>query len=123
MIQLLNHGETFSFCNTIGKSTKAKGYQEADIFTSDGQVKKGLGGGNCQVSTTLYNAVLKVNGLKVTERHAHSNDVPYIKKGKDAAVAYGGYDLKFVNNLNEDVKIKASNTKNNVTISLVKSNS
>lgn len=120
MEQQLIHGETFSFCNTVGKATKSKGYQEADIFTADGQVKKGLGGGNCQVSTTLYNAVLKVNGLKVTERHEHSNDVPYIQKGKDAAVAYGGYDLKFVNNLNETIKIKASNSKNNVTVSLVK---
>lgn len=116
-------GETFSFCNTVGKATTAKGYKEADIFTADGEVTKGLGGGNCQVSTTLYNAVLKVQDLKVTERHAHSNDVPYIQKGKDAAVAYGGYDLKFINNSDKTIKIKAGNSKDNVTITLVTLNS
>ena len=116
-------GETFSFCNTVGKATTARGYQEADIFTADGKKTKGLGGGNCQISTTLYNAVLKVNELKVTERHAHSNDVPYIQKGKDAAVAYGGYDLKFVNNLDKTIKIKAGNSKDNVTITLLAINS
>ena len=119
MIQLLRRGETFSFCNTVGKATKAKGYQEADIFTSNGQVKKGLGGGNCQVSTTLYNAVLKVSGLKVTERHAHSNDVPYIKKGKDAAVAYGSYDLKFVNNTGNDIKINTSASAKEISVSII----
>ena len=49
-------GETFSFCNTVGKATTAKGYKEADIYVN-GKKEKGLGGGNCQVSTTLYNAV------------------------------------------------------------------
>ena len=44
---------------------------------------KDFGGGNCQVSSTLYNAILEVSSLKVTERHAHSNYVPYVKKGKD----------------------------------------
>ena len=112
-------GNTFSFTNTVGKATSSKGYQEADIYTN-GQKTKGLGGGNCQVSTTLYNAVLKVNGLSVTERHEHSNDVPYIKEGKDAAVAYGSYDFQFVNNLNHTVRIKASATDNNVTIKLMK---
>ena len=53
-----------------------------------GNVKHGLGGGNCQISTTLYNAVLAVPELNVTERHPHSNKVPYIQSGKDAAVAY-----------------------------------
>ena len=111
-------GETFSFTSTVGKATSSKGYQEADIFTN-GQKTKGLGGGNCQVSTTLYNAVLKVKGLSVTERHEHSNDVPYIQEGKDAAVAYGSYDFKFVNNLDYTVRIKATATDNNITIKLM----
>ena len=59
----IQNGQTFSFCNTIGPATSAKGYQEADIFDNDGNKKKGLGGGNCQVSTTLYNAVLKLNDI------------------------------------------------------------
>jgi len=96
--------ETFSFCNTVGKATKEKGYQEADVYV-DGEKKQGFGGGNCQVSTTLYNAVLKVEGLEIIERHEHSGYVPYIEKGKDAAVAYGSYDFKFKNNTNKTIKI------------------
>ncbi len=111
--------ETFSFCNTVGPSTKEKGYQEADIFDHNGKKKKGFGGGNCQVSTTLYNAVLAVPTLEVTERHEHSNYVPYIEDGKDAAVAYGSYDLKFVNNTGSDIKILASASAEAVTVTIV----
>lgn len=115
----VKNGATFSFCNTVGKATSQKGYQEADVYDHDGNKTKGLGGGNCQVSSTLYNAVLEVSSLKVTERHAHSNYVPYVKKGKDAAVAYGSYDLKFVNNSGNDIKIKASTDGKSVTISII----
>lgn len=116
---IVKKGETFSFCSTIGPSTTSKGYEKADIFDRNGQKKKGLGGGNCQVSTTLYNAVLAVPSLKVTERHEHSNKVPYIATGKDAAVAYGSYDLKFRNDSEYDVKIKAEANNSNVTIKLL----
>ncbi len=114
----VKNGATFSFCNTVGKATSAKGYQEADVYDHDGNKTKGLGGGNCQVSSTLYNAVLAVPSLNVTERHEHSNDVPYVKDGKDAAVAYGSYDFKFVNNTGNDIKIKASTDGASVTISI-----
>ncbi len=117
---VIPNGQTFSFCNTVGKATKEQGYQEADIFDKDGNKKKGLGGGNCQVSTTLYNAVLSVPSLEVVERHKHSNKVPYIQTGKDAAVAYGSYDFKFKNNTGFDIKILASNTENSVDIRLIK---
>lgn len=112
-------GETFSFCNTVGKSTSSKGYQEADIYVN-GEKKQGLGGGNCQVSTTLYNAVLKIPELEVLERHQHSGNVPYIEKGKDAAVAYGAYDFKFKNNTNNVIKIVMENTPDNITAKLIK---
>ena len=112
-------GETFSFCDTVGKATTAKGYQKADIYV-DGKKEKGLGGGNCQVSTTLYNAVTKVSGIEVTERHQHSGHVPYIQDGKDAAVAYGAYDLKFKNNTGSTIKIVMEKTKNNVTAKIIK---
>ena len=112
-------GDTFSFCNTVGKATTYKGYKKADVF-KDGEVIQALGGGNCQVSTTLYNAVLEVDGLDVTERHKHSNSVPYIKKGKDAAVAYGSYDFKFVNNTANKIKISASCDSDYVYIKLFK---
>lgn len=111
--------ETFSFCNTVGKATSSKGYQEADIYV-DGKKEKGLGGGNCQVSTTLYNAVLKVPELEVTERHQHSGKVPYIQAGKDAAVAYGAYDFKFKNNTGSTIKIVMENTSNNITAKIIK---
>ncbi len=119
---IIKNGATFSFCNTVGPSTSAKGYQKADIFDKDGNKKKGLGGGNCQVSTTLYNAALNVSNLSVTERHEHSNKVPYIAQGKDAAVAYGSYDLKLKNNTGFDIKVVASSSKNNVSITLYKIN-
>lgn len=117
---IIPNGSTFSFCNTVGQATTQKGYQKADIFDKNGNKKKELGGGNCQVSSTLYNAVLNTPGLKVTERHEHSNKVPYVQTGKDAAVAYGSYDLKFVNNSGFDIKIKAQNSIDNVTITLYK---
>ena len=115
----IENGKTFSFSKTVGRATSTKGYQKADVFRN-GDVIEALGGGLCQVSTTLYNAVLKIPELKVTERHPHSNKVPYIKSGKDAAVSYGAQDFKFVNNTGKTIKIKASNTKNNVTVKLLK---
>ena len=115
----VNSGETFSFCQTVGQATSSKGYEKADIYDRNGNKKQGLGGGNCQVSTTLYNAVLEVPSLVVTERHAHSNNVPYIQKGKDAAVAYGSYDLKFKNNSSNSIKILSSTDGNYVYISLI----
>ena len=115
----VNNGDTFSFTSTVGKATTGKGYKKADVF-KNGDVIKALGGGLCQVSTTLYNAVDKIDGIKVTERHGHSNSVPYIKSGRDAAVSYGTYDFKFINNTGNTLKIKASNTKNDMTITIFK---
>ena len=112
-------GETFSFTNTLGPSNQSKGYQKADILDNKGHKLKEYGGGNCQISSTLYNAVLAVPNLVVTERHEHSNYVPYIQKGKDAAVAYGSYDLKFRNDSENDIKILTSTDGATVTATLV----
>ena len=112
-------GETFSFCNTVGKATAEKGYQEADIFV-DGEKKKGFGGGNCQISTTIYNAVAQILELEVIERHNHSRDVKYIGKGKDAAVAYGSYDFKFKNNTDGIIRIVMEKTEKTITAKLIK---
>ena len=111
-------GETFSFCSTVGKATHEKGYEEADIYV-DGKKEQGLGGGNCQVSTTLYNAVLQVQGLEVVEKHEHSGKVPYVENGKDAAVSYGAYDFKFKNNTDGVIKIIMENTPDNITAKLI----
>lgn len=115
----IKQGETFSFCDTVGKATTEKGYQEADIYV-EGKKEKGLGGGNCQVSTTLYNAVLEVQGLEVLERHQHSGHVPYIEEGKDAAVSYGSYDFKFKNNTDNVIKIVMENNENEIIAKLIK---
>ena len=114
---IIDTGTTFSFCNIVGKATSAKGYKKADVF-KNGEVVEALGGGLCQVSTTLYNAVLEIPDVNITERHSHSNKVPYISSGKDAAVSYGTYDLQFVNNTGKSLKIEASNTPDDVTIKI-----
>lgn len=116
--KIVKSGETFSFTNTIGPSTSSKGYEEADIFDSNGNKKKGYGGGNCQVSSTLYNAVLNTSGLSVIERHEHSNKVPYVPENKDAAVAYGSVDFKFRNDNDFDIRINCSTDGNYVYVTL-----
>jgi len=72
------------------------------------------------VSSTLYNAVKKVPSLKVVEKHEHSNYVPYVKKGHDAAVAYGSVDFKFKNTNNFSIKILVETSKKNVIVKLLK---
>ena len=116
----IKSGEIFSLWDTLGCPTKEKGYEKAKSFTSDGKVIQSYGGGICQLSTTIYNAVLEVDGLKVTERHEHSRDVPYIEDGKDAAVSYNTSDLKFKNTLDYDVKIEAEVEDKEVKVKLTR---
>ena len=111
-------GKSFSFCQTVGKATEEKGYKKADVIV-DKQVTQALGGGNCQVSSTLYNAILKVSDFKVTERHPHGKKVNYVPEGKDAAVSYGSKDLKFVNNTSNTIKIYANTDNKKVSIKIV----
>ncbi len=87
--------ETFSFNDTVGRRTLDKGYKTANII-KDGTFVKGVGGGICQVSTTLYNALLLAN-ITVDESHKHSLPVSYVKPGLDAMVSWNGADLKFKN--------------------------
>lgn len=76
--------------------------------------------GNCQISSTLYNAILALPSLTILERHEHSKEVYYVPIGKDAAVAYGSIDFKFRNDYEYDIKIYASNTADSVNIKIVK---
>lgn len=115
----IDSGSTFSFLKSIGETTVEAGYKEADILIN-GKKTKGLGGGNCQVSSTLYNAVLKSEGLEVIERHEHDKKVPYIEKGKDATIAFPSLDLKFKNNSQNQIKIYTSTDGNSVTVKIVK---
>ena len=110
-------GETFSFCDRTGKSKESEGYKKADVIVGDDTIKA-LGGGNCQVSTTLYNAVLNSSELEVIERHPHGKKVNYVPEGKDAAIAHGSKDFKFKNNSDKTLKIYASSDDKSVSIKL-----
>ena len=113
-------GETFSLWKVLGCPTKEKGYEKAKTFTSNGEVTQSYGGGLCQISTTIYNAVLEAKGLEVKERHEHSREVPYIEDGKDAAVSYNTADLKFKNTLESDIIIEANVEDRKVKIKLIR---
>ncbi len=93
---MIKPGEIFSFNDYIGATTEDKGYKDAGAF-QNGKVVKEPGGGVCQVSSTLYNALIRA-GLTVTERHHHSMPVTYVTLGMDAMVYYPSSDLKFFNN-------------------------
>lgn len=116
---VIKPGDTFSFNQIIGKPTAEKGYQEATVII-DHKTEKGIGGGNCQVSSTLYNAVLNIPELQIVERHEHGKDVTYVPEGKDAAVSYGSLDLKFKNTTNYSVRIDAATDNQSITIKLIK---
>lgn len=109
-------GKEFSYNSTVGARTIAAGYKEAKIY-SNGQVVDGIGGGICQVSSTLYNAVMFAN-LEIQERHNHQFITSYVTPGRDATVAYGSKDLKFVNNRNYPIKIIATAKDGIVKISI-----
>ncbi len=98
-------GEVFSYNKTLGKRTVEEGYEYASGFAG-GKVVPMLGGGICQVSSTLYDAVLYAN-LEIVERYNHMFQVTYTGPGKDATVSYGTLDFKFKNTRNYPIMIKA----------------
>ena len=100
---VLMPGETFSYNTVVGERTIAAGYKEAAMY-QNGEVVDGLGGGICQISTTLYNAVLYSN-LEIVERRNHQFVPSYSKAGRDATVVYGSIDFRFKNSRNYPVKI------------------
>lgn len=99
-------GETFSFNTVVGKRTIEAGYKDAPIY-QDGKVVDGLAGGICQISTTLYNAVLFAN-LDIVERRNHQFVPSYASAGRDATVVYGSIDFKFKNTRSYPIKIVCS---------------
>ena len=109
-------GAEFSFNRTVGERTEKRGYQKAKIILN-GEFADGVGGGVCQVSTTLYNAVL-LSGLEVTEFHPHSLPVSYVSPSFDAMVNSGWADLKFVNNTDNPVIIKTFADGNKLTVEI-----
>lgn len=111
-------GESFSFTQTILPRTAANGYVEAPMIVNKKYVP-GIGGGICQVSSTLYAAMLNA-GLPATERHPHSLKVAYIPEGMDATVSGSALDLKFTNIFAEPVQIQAAADQGVLTVSLYK---
>lgn len=101
---ILMPGDTFSFNDTVGERTAARGYQEAGVIIGN-KVESGLGGGICQVSGNLYNAMLRAN-IKATERTHHTIPSSYVPKGCDATVDYGNIDYKFTNTLQYPIYIE-----------------
>lgn len=98
-------GGEFSFNKTVGVRTEKRGYKKAKIIVG-GEFVDGVGGGVCQVSTTLYNAVL-LAGLKITEFHPHSLPVHYVNPSFDAMVNSGSADLRFVNDTHNPIILRA----------------
>lgn len=108
--------ETFSFSNTILPRTSENGYVAAPVIVS-GKMTTGTGGGICQVSSTLYAAMLTA-GIPATERHAHSLSMSYIPKGMDATISGTSKDLKFKNIYDAPIVIYASADNGTLTITI-----
>ena len=107
----------FSFNQTVGRRSTANGFYTAKEYV-DGQTVDGIGGGTCQVSSTLYNAVLYAD-LSVVSRLNHMFPVNYCPIGQDATVSDSGVDFKFVNNMDYPVKISAYTSGYTVTVSII----
>ena len=113
---LIAPGGTFSFNETIGQRTAAKGYQEAPAIVN-GKLVPQLGGGICQVGTTIFNTVFE-SGLPVVQRRNHSFYISHYPKGRDASVSWGGPDFKFKNDTPDWVLIATGYSSSSLTISL-----
>lgn len=117
---ILEPGQEFSFNHATGNRTKEKGYQPAGAYRN-GVLIEEPGGGVCQVSTTLYHAIIE-GGFSTTERNSHSFAPAYVEKGQDAMVSFDGYDgpdLKFVNTSGHTMAVRASLKGKSLKISLV----
>ena len=98
-------GETFNWIDVVGHTTTEKGYKTAPVMKSDGSTEPGLGGGVCQVATTLYDAVEKTH-VKIVERHLHAKPVHYARTGREATVsADAGVNFRFKNTLSYPIYI------------------
>ena len=109
-------GETFSFNDVVGPRTIERGFQEAGTYVGN-KVEPGIGGGICQVSTTIYRAVMKAN-LRSVERTNHSMVVGYAEPGLDATVSYGYLDYKFKNTYDFPIYIQGSTAGKVVTYNI-----
>ncbi|MDX7994937.1 VanW family protein [Bacillus subtilis] len=111
--------ETFSFNQVVGMRTRNKGYKSAPIIVK-GELSEGVGGGICQVSSTLFNAVDRA-GLQIVQRYSHTRSVPYVPPGRDATVSWGGPDFRFQNQYNQPIVIRAKRYGGSMIITLYSS--
>ncbi|MGQ9009825.1 VanW family protein [Bacillus stercoris] len=111
--------ETFSFNQVVGMRTRNKGYKSAPIIVK-GELSEGVGGGICQVSSTLFNAVDQA-GLQVVQRYSHTRSVPYVPHGRDATVSWGGPDFRFQNQYNQPILIRAKRYEGSMVVTLYSS--
>ena len=109
-------GETFSYNKALGPRTAAAGYKNGKVYEG-GEVVDGIGGGICQISSTLYNTVLMSN-LEIVERRNHQFVTSYLPAGRDATVVYGAIDFKFKNTRKYPIKIVASAKNGIATVSI-----
>jgi len=118
---ILNPGEVFSFNDIVGERTDVKGYLGATVYAGNGASETQLGGGVCQVASTIYYATLHLN-MEQVEREPHMYAVSYVPMGMDATVYWGSIDYRFRNTLSNPVKILAwlENGKVNITFLGVK---
>lgn len=112
-------GERFSFNQTVGKRTKEKGYLRAPVIVR-GELYEDIGGGICQVSSTLFNAVDRA-GLTIVERYSHSRSVHYVPPGRDATVSWYGPDFVFQNMYDQPILIRAFANAGTVSIIIASS--
>ena len=117
---ILLPGEEFSFNNIVGQRTTARGFGAAAAY-KDGETVDEVGGGVCQTSSTLYNAVLLSN-LEVTLRYNHSYVSSYVPIGRDATVSWGGPDFKFKNNTDYPIKVVMSYSNSRLYAKIVGTN-
>ena len=113
-------GEVFSFNGHVGPRSASKGYEEA-MAIINGELIPTLGGGICQVATTLFNTIF-FGGYEVVERHNHSLFISHYPTGRDATVSYGGPDLKFKNDSQAHILIKTWTTPSSITINFYSTN-
>ncbi len=115
---VLAPGAEFSYNKVCGPYGKDDGFLEANILLSDGTEVKGFGGGVCQLSTTLYNAIKDLN-VEITEHHHHSKPVAYAPINQDATVSLqSNLDFKFKNNYNKSIKFETWKDSNNLSVSV-----
>ena len=115
--KILNPGEVFDYNTTLGKRTKEAGYQYAPAYSGGATVNE-LGGGICQVSSTLYYCALLAD-MTIVDRTAHSYVSSYIPYGMDATVSWGGPEFRFSNNTNYPIRLEASVADGYVHISII----